>query len=446
MQSNEEKNLGDEISSIVQNAVGNMDFQGLSNEIRSTAEQAIENVRRNMNINQQEMEPHFQQSAKREKNYRIIRNARGMYEKVPLSTADMMETVQRQEQKRQAVENRQLQNSTHPAGKPVKRVTHLVDNKPVGRISSVIYTVLGSILAFSFGIAVFVLLIIGFSMWVTPCLWIAFALSPFLVGSVVMLGTGISQSKRLQRFRQYVRILNGRTYAMIEEFASTVGKSNAYVRRDVQKMISLRMFPHGRLDNEGTCLILNQETWQQYIALKNQARQQELDAKEQKRIEQEDPFQHEVNQMLKAGEEYLAQIKAANEAIPGEEISRKLDELELIIRKIFEQLKNHPEKIPEMNKFMEYYLPTTIKLVKAYQEFDEQAVAGDNINNGKQEIENTISTINKAFLNLFDSLFADTAMDIATDISVLQTMLAQEGLTESDFNLNREESGRLSNG
>lgn len=436
MQSNEEKKLGEEISSIVQNAVGNMDFQGLSNEIRSTAEQAIENVRRNMNINQQEMEQHSRQSAKKEKNYRIIRNARGMYEKVPLATAEMMEAVQRQEQQRQTTGNGQLQtqNRTQPVRQPVKKVTHLVDDKPAGRISSVIYTVLGCIFTFSFGIAVFVLLLVGFLLWVPPCLWTAFGLSPLLVGSVVMLATGMAQSKRLQRFRQYVRILNGRTYAMIEEFASTVGKSNAYVRRDVQKMISLRMFPHGRLDSEGTCLILNQETWQQYIALKNQARQQELDAQEQKRIEQEDPFQHEVNQMFKAGEDYLAQIKAANDAIPGEEISRKLDELELIIRKIFEQLKNHPEKIPEMNKFMEYYLPTTIKLVKAYQEFDEQAVAGDNINNGKKEIENTISTINKAFLNLFDSLFADTAMDISTDISVLQTMLAQEGLTESDFN------------
>lgn len=436
MQNSEEKNLGEEISSIVQNAVGNMDFQGLSNEIRTTAEQAIENVRRNMNINQQEAERDSQEYAKKEKNYRIIRNARGMYEKVRLDTAEMMETVQRQNAGSGQL---QPQNRGQLAERQqTKKIVHLVDNKPAGRISSVLYTLFGSIFSFSFGVAIFVLLIVGFSLWIPPCLWTALGLSPLLIGSAAMLGTGISQSKRLQRFRQYVRILNGRTYAMLDEFAASLGKSCAYVRRDVQKMISLRMFPHGRLDNEGTCLILNNETWQQYVALKNQARQQELDVQEQKRIEQEDPFRHEVNQMLKAGEDYLAQIKAANDAIPGEEISRKLDELELIIRKIFEQLENHPEKIPEMNKFMDYYLPTTIKLVKAYQEFDGQAVAGDNINNGKKEIEKTIDTINKAFLNLFDSLFADTAMDISTDISVLQTMLAQEGLTDSDFNMNRE--------
>ena len=252
-----------------------------------------------------------------------------------------------------------------------------------------------------------------------------------------MLTTGIIQSKRLQRFRQYVRILNGRTYAMLDEFAANVGKNRSYVRKDVQKMISLRMFPFGRLDNEGTCLILNNETWQQYVALKNQRYQLELEEEEQKRIEEEDPFQREVAKALKEGEGYLSQIREANNAIPGKEISKKLDDLELIIRKIFEQLKNHPEKIPEMNKFMEYYLPTTLKLVKAYREFDGQALEGENISSGKQEIEKTLDTINKAFLNLFDNLFADTAMDISTDISVLRTMLAQEGLTDSDFNLNR---------
>ena len=222
---------------------------------------------------------------------------------------------------------------------------------------------------------------------------------------------------------------------MLDEFSANVGKPRSFIRRDVQKMIALRMFPYGRLDNEGTCLILNNETWQHYMALKNQMQQQEIEEEEQKRIEEEDPFQKEIAKALEQGEEYLRQIRAANDAIPGEEISRKLDTLELIIKKIFEQLKNHPEKIPEMNKFMDYYLPTTLKLVNAYREFDGQAVEGENISSSKREIEKTLGTINKAFLNLFDNLFADTAMDISTDISVLRTMLAQEGLTDSDFNL-----------
>ena len=82
---------------------------------------------------------------------------------------------------------------------------------------------------------------------------------------------------------------------------------------------------------------------------------------------------------------------------------------------------------------MNYYLPTTLKLVNAYREFDEQPVQGENIRKAKQEIEDTLDTIISAFEKLFDSMFEDAAMDISTDISVLETMLAQEGLTERDF-------------
>lgn len=82
---------------------------------------------------------------------------------------------------------------------------------------------------------------------------------------------------------------------------------------------------------------------------------------------------------------------------------------------------------------MQYYLPTTLKLVKAYREFDGQPVQGENVTKVKAEISDTLDTINTAFENLLDSLFQDDVMDISTDISVLETMLAQEGLTEDAF-------------
>lgn len=79
---------------------------------------------------------------------------------------------------------------------------------------------------------------------------------------------------------------------------------------------------------------------------------------------------------------------------------------------------------------MEYYLPTTIKLLQAYQDLDAQPVQGENIISSKKEIEKTLDTLNRAFEKLLDDLFQETAWDVSTDISVLHTMLAQEGLTE----------------
>ena len=82
---------------------------------------------------------------------------------------------------------------------------------------------------------------------------------------------------------------------------------------------------------------------------------------------------------------------------------------------------------------MDYYLPMTVKLLNAYADMDRQPVQGETIQASKQEIEATLDTLNLAFEKLLDSVFKDTALDVSSDISVLNTLLAQEGLTEDDF-------------
>jgi len=86
-----------------------------------------------------------------------------------------------------------------------------------------------------------------------------------------------------------------------------------------------------------------------------------------------------------------------------------------------------------MKKMMSYYLPTTVKLLNVYEELDTQAIQGPNILKSKQEIEQTLDTLNIAFEKLLDDFYQEIAWDVSSDISVLNTMLAQEGLTKSDF-------------
>ena len=137
--------------------------------------------------------------------------------------------------------------------------------------------------------------------------------------------------------------------------------------------------------------------------------------------------------MLDRGNQFIDKIHRSNDAIPGEEISAKISRMELIVRKIFERVQEHPEVIPDLKRLMDYYLPTTVKLLDAYEDMDSQPVQGENIQNSKFEIEKTIDTLNTAFEKLLDSIFEDTAMDVSSDISVLHTVLAQEGLTEDEF-------------
>lgn len=141
----------------------------------------------------------------------------------------------------------------------------------------------------------------------------------------------------------------------------------------------------------------------------------------------------EVQKVIEKGTEYIEKIRKSNEAITGEEISRKISRMEMLIQKIFDRVKEEPDSLEDIQKLMEYYLPTTVKLLDAYQQLDSQPVQGENIKSSKDEIEKTLDTLNIAFEKLLDSLFEDVAWDVSSDISVLNTMLAQEGLTGNDF-------------
>ena len=167
---------------------------------------------------------------------------------------------------------------------------------------------------------------------------------------------------------------------------------------------------------------------QQTLAKQDSKRASEKEASQKAASAREQELPEEVRTVIREGREYLRQIKESNDAIPGEEISAKISRLELVIERIFDRVEQHPDLVEELRRFMKYYLPTTVKLLKAYEELDRQEVQGPNIQKSKKEIENTLDTIHQAFENLLDSFFEDTAVDISSDISVMQTLMAQEGL------------------
>lgn len=252
----------------------------------------------------------------------------------------------------------------------------------------------------------------------------------FLILSLIVVCKGISLGKRYRYFKMYRSVLNDREFCSVKELAEKTRESEKSVCRNLRKMIKARMFWDGFLDEKGTCLIVSRTAYEQYQMALESGRQRE---EETVKMEAERASESPVEQMIRKGNEYIECIREANDAIPGEVISAKLDRLEMIIRKIFESVKQHPEQMNEMDKFMEYYLPTTQKLVNAYKEFDALPVKGENVTNSMNEIENTLDTISHAFEQLLDDLFQDAAFDISSDISVLQTMLVREGYKEKDF-------------
>lgn len=252
-----------------------------------------------------------------------------------------------------------------------------------------------------------------------------------LAGGTALLCSGIGTLAKVSRFKVYLKALGTKTSITLERLSRSVGKNERFVRKELQKMIKQGLFLEGHLDNEQKNLITSDETFQEFersrLELEQRKRSQAVQA-----AKSPDP---KIQEVLDKGNAYVKEIRRCNDEIPGEEISAKIDRMEAIVRKIFERAEAHPEVIPDMKKLMDYYLPMTVKLLNAYADMDRQPVQGETIRKSKQEIDATLDTLNAAFEKLLDDLFQDAAIDVSSDISVLNTLLAQEGLTGSDFDL-----------
>lgn len=413
MPKNDWNQLGNDIKNIVQDAIETGDYGRLNRDLGVTLENTLGNMATSVKDAAIKNLNHFSGSQQ---------------------TANQRRTVSPERQ-------RQEQNMRGYKKKLVKEAREkfaLYVNTSTPRALGILFTTLGIALVGMFGVTAATLGIAGIFIDAVANKMQRgmFVFIAAIVASGALGIYGNTLRKKVNRFRSYVRTLNGKTYVKIEELAKGVRKSPKFVKRDLKKMIKNRMFLEGHLDEEGNYLITSDESYEQYTQTKKASEIQEREMQEKEQAEQKlrGTLSEEVQEVIKEGEAYLEEIRSCNEAIPGVEISNKMYHLENVILRIFKRVEQHPELISDLHKFMDYYLPTTVKLLKAYEELDKQPVEGENIKTAKQEIENTLDTINEAFENLLDSFFRNTAWDVSTDISVLKTMLAQEGLTgNKDF-------------
>lgn len=264
--------------------------------------------------------------------------------------------------------------------------------------------------------------------------------------SALLLGSGVRDITRLKRFRLYRMTLGQKTHCALEKLARSVGKTEKFVRKELLGMIDEGLFLEGHLDAEGQSLITSDETYRYYEQSRIQLEQNRQTQTKQAPPSQSAPEGHspQVREVLERGDAFLAQIRQCNDEIPGEDISEKISRMETIVERIFDRVETYPETIDDLERLMDYYLPMTVKLLRAYADMDAQPVQGENIQSSKREIEQTLDTLNQAFEKLLDELFEDTALDISSDISVLQTLLAQEGLTEDALSQVKKNTQTLS--
>ena len=387
---NDWNNLGRDVKDIVQHAINSGDFSALNRDLGATLDSALGNVAQSMK-----------------------RAGNAYSNKYSYKPFGGYRNPSQRERMKEAREEFALFVNTNGA-------------KALG----LLFTTLGIALTIMFGVTAGILgilsLFIGSIASKIGTVMMIFL--PAMGLSAIMGICGNRLRKKIKRFRSYVKTLNGKPYANVKDLAKSVRKSEKFVRKDLKKMIDKRMFLEGHLDKNGVCFMATDDAYEQY--LETERNMEERKAEESRRPKTQ--LSEDVQKVIEEGNRYIEEIRRSNDAIPGVEISNKMYHLENVIRRIFQRVEKHPELINDLHKFMDYYLPTTMKLLNAYEELDKQDMQGENIKTAKSEIENTLDTINVAFENLLDSFYKETAWDVSSDISVLKTMFAQEGLTEKN--------------
>lgn len=150
----------------------------------------------------------------------------------------------------------------------------------------------------------------------------------------------------------------------------------------------------------------------------------------------------ELDEVLTSAMTYMNELTALDVAITNERIDKPVQELVCICRQIFDYIRKHPVKVRQLRQFMDYYLPTTINLLKNYDELSRERVKGDNIKKTMTRIEDTMFTIVEAFRKELDDLYQDRAIDISVDIEVMQKMMEQEGIGGDSLNLGQQAKTR----
>lgn len=314
-------------------------------------------------------------------------------------------------------------------------ISQYISKKPAGRVSGTICIVFGAVGTGIYGVSTLLLLISNIfvpgDILASQIIWsISGVTALFFAGSVVLLIKGMNIKKRVKRFKTYVRFMGNNTYFSIEDLAQLAKEKKSFILKDLNKMIDLGMFLQGHIDDEETYFMINDEVYGDYLRLKKEQIEKKAN---NKRVKEENTSTDEVDSIIEVGRKYIAQIKAIKNELYKEEIAVKLAKLENISNEILNQVEKNPKKAQEVNKFINHYLPITIKLINSYKELNSQMVQGDNVKVAKIEIEKSIDLIQSAFENLLDDLFEDVVLDISTDISVLKTLFKQEGLGDEDF-------------
>ena len=238
------------------------------------------------------------------------------------------------------------------------------------------------------------------------------ALTAFGIALIVI---GSQRKRKLGLFRKYRDIIGDKKELRVSELAGKMGRPLRKAVKDLEEMIRRGYFEFGYVDEGRGMLVLDPDAGWEAPAEEAPSAVSATDEDETERI--------------------LREIREVNDAIPNPELTRQIDRIGELTAKILRQQKENPEKASELRSFMNYYLPKTLEILNQYARLDAQGVEGENIAEAKTRIEGMMEKLVEGYERQLDRLFADDVVDISADISVMEQMLAKDGLTAEELHL-----------
>ena len=252
-----------------------------------------------------------------------------------------------------------------------------------------------------------------------------------LVAGLVMLCAGIGRNRRRDRWLSYLGYIGANRQVDLAHMAAAFDVPVRRLCDDLRKMLSEKVLPAGYLDMAAGKLILSEMGYQAPPKAEPKAEPKEAKARSDLSEGQQKKTESQKAEGQQDDNAILAEIRAVNDAIPDPVMSEKIDRIGEITSKILDYQRRNPGKDSQLRSFLNYYLPTTLKILRSYAQLDAQGVEGENITAAKKRIEGMMDKVVEGFETQLDKLFADSAMDISSDVAVLEQMLEKDGLSGS---------------
>ena len=231
-----------------------------------------------------------------------------------------------------------------------------------------------------------------------------------------------------KRYSTYVKDLRFKNIELVDDLASYAKTEPDDVIKDLNKAVKMKLIPQGHFGKDNLIFIVSNESYENY-----KEKQAVYDRYYRKQVEERLRMQErtkEMQEIMNQGQEYIDKIHESNDIIKDKVISQKLDRMENVVSMIFHEVDVNPQNSDKLGMFMNYYLPTTEKLLEAYMDIDEKQVKGKSLEKTKKDIEGAIDKIIDSFEGLLDKFYQEKELDIATDISAMEILMRQDGLSE----------------